>query len=163
MNCFQQLKSEMSNSRSKGVTLIEVVAALVLAATVLSSTLVAYGRAVKQRSLAERRLVAAELADALFQQWLSEDGIPMPDLDSSEITEGELVAKDGSQWIWKIRSLGTRNGGGTNVRQPYVLVKYELELIVEAREQVPRQSVLRIEFAGGLVLDPRLSTGRTEP
>ncbi|MEO1525514.1 MAG: prepilin-type N-terminal cleavage/methylation domain-containing protein [Planctomycetota bacterium] len=153
----------MSNPRSKGVTLIEVVAALVLAATVLSSTLVAYGRAVKQRSLAERRLVAAELADVLFQQWLSEDGISMPELDSSETTEGELVAKDGSQWIWKIRSLGTPKFGGTTVRQPYVLVKYELELIAKAREQVPRQSMLRIEFAGGLVSDPRLSTGRTAP
>ena len=63
--------------RRRGVTLVEIIAALALLGTLFVATVLARGRYVQQWQLAERRLTAVNMADQLLEQWWRNiDGFP---------------------------------------------------------------------------------------
>lgn len=63
--------------RGKGMTLIEVVAAVAILGTVLVGIVLAQSRHTRQRSMAARQAVAVQVADAMLSAWwASPDGVP---------------------------------------------------------------------------------------
>jgi type II secretion system protein I len=77
---------------SRGLTLIEVLAALAILATMLWGVLAVKTSAIRQAHRAEQQLVAVEIADQLLNQWCASGETPVPD-------EGGLEAHP--SWGWR--------------------------------------------------------------
>ena len=91
-------------TRSAGMTLVEVVVAMVLAATLLGGILRAYGLHQRQARQAAQRLEALSLADSLLDGWESGSGL-LP-------REGAgIVRGSGSDWSWTIVPVGRHDAG----------------------------------------------------
>ena len=90
-----------SSRRSQaGLTLVEVLAAVMLLGTVLVSGLMASARQRGQAADAERRLEACRIADELLAQWWSDpEGMPAAD-------QGIVPGRGG----WRWRTEVVRNG-----------------------------------------------------
>lgn len=71
MHKHESAKSRVVRGRpgNKGLTLIEVAAALALLGTMLASIVIASGRYTRQWSAAQQRIKAVELADDLLESW----------------------------------------------------------------------------------------------
>lgn len=68
----------MKTPQTRGFTLVEVVAGLLLLATLGVSTLLAVSRHHRQTQLAQRRIQAAVIADQMLSQWYATStGLPL--------------------------------------------------------------------------------------
>ena len=76
-----------------GLTLIEVLAALVILATLLTGLLLTKNRALKQQALAERRLQAVAAADLIMERMWTTNGL-------SASQAGDVP--DRSEFRWRI-------------------------------------------------------------
>ena len=78
---------------SRGFTLLEVVAALILMGSVLAGSILAFSRHRKQLANAEKRIEATMIADQLLQQLSSQPGgIP---------TNARGTIPQHPRWIWQ--------------------------------------------------------------
>ncbi|MDM4015768.1 type IV pilus modification PilV family protein [Roseiconus lacunae] len=89
---------EPSSARRNGLTLIEVVIALVLMASVLVGSILAFTTHRRQLSRAEKRVQATFLADQWIETFLSSnERIPVP---------GRGVLSETPNWYWKTSVAG---------------------------------------------------------
>ena len=98
--CAPKNPRENRRSHRSGVTIIEVLGALVLLGTVLASILTAQGRFIKQLASAERRLEATKAADQLLTLWW-QDRAKFPRSGSgsvNEVVKGLGDSKSGLMW-----------------------------------------------------------------
>jgi prepilin-type N-terminal cleavage/methylation domain-containing protein len=79
-----------------GLTLIEVLAALVILSTLLTGLLLSKQRALRQWARADARLQAVRVADGLMTDWWIAGGVPLP-------AEGEV--DEHPQWRWITREV----------------------------------------------------------
>lgn len=93
-------KSTISSrcSRRAGLTLIEVVAALVILGTILVGIVLSRSRHSRQIALSERKMQALRAADGLLSRWWSSpEGIP---LDAS----GDVESDPSLRWRTEVRA-----------------------------------------------------------
>jgi type II secretory pathway pseudopilin PulG len=85
-----------SRRSAAGLTLVEVLAAIMLMGTVLVSVLIASGRQRAQAAGAERRMEACRVADDLLDRWWSDpEGMP-------PTGQGPVPGRDG--WRWRTQA-----------------------------------------------------------
>ena len=103
-----RLKRSWRCSRARGLTLIEVVAAIAILGTLLVGVVLAKSRHTRQAALAQTKMQAVLLTDELIAGWWDgADGVPIGD-------EGVLSEADALRWQTrlvnnhKIASLGAR-------------------------------------------------------
>lgn len=89
------------SSRTTGITLIEVVAALALLASLLVALLAAHDRLGTQTRQAKKRLKAIEAADRLLLQWTAVEPMQIPS------AEGEF-GKGADALRWQVTTQGER-------------------------------------------------------
>jgi prepilin-type N-terminal cleavage/methylation domain-containing protein len=75
----------------RGLTLIEVLAALAILSTLIAGVLVALGRSQRQWVRAHRQLEAVSAADALIASWWQGKGVPVS-------ASGVLPGEAGMRW-----------------------------------------------------------------
>lgn len=87
----------------RGMTLIEVVAALVLMATLLTTALAAYGRTIRQQKVVQNRTQALLLAEEKLASWIAVgplgQQLPEPLKQVSEAFE------ESPEWMWRLTRL----------------------------------------------------------
>ena len=71
---------------ARGLTLVEVVAALALLGTLLSAMLLARGRYVRQNMRAQESVEAVAVTDALLEQWFNQQPVDVDELGPKEMT-----------------------------------------------------------------------------
>jgi prepilin-type N-terminal cleavage/methylation domain-containing protein len=133
--------------RRRGLTLIEVVAALVLLGTILFSVTIARGRFMRQWADAERQLQATRAADALMTDWLGGPPSQVP-----RASQGPLAGVADAYWrTLTLPDPAARQLGAVIIR---------LELIDQRRRTDNR--LLSVDF---LLSDPprRPATTTTAP
>lgn len=98
----------MRRSRARGLTLIEVVAAIAILGTLLVGVVLAKSRHTRQAALAQNKMQAVVLTDELIAGWWDRpEGVPASD-------SGVLSEEDGLRWQTQvvnnpeIASLGAR-------------------------------------------------------
>jgi len=137
-----------------GLTLVEIVAALMLAATLLVSVLTAYGRSVRQARVSELRLMAIREADRLMAEWFRPGGTP-PLPGPGETASGEFAEQPG--WSWRLTPLATeRRRGGP------AFETYRLQVVAAATTDAPERVLTELEFVGYLAL-PASPTSKEVP
>lgn len=145
-------------TRNSGLTLIEVVAALVLAATALVAALVSCGRAQRQQHLAELRLAAIGPAEELLLGWIGPQGDSVA-LDPSDLPAQGPVT-DHPEWTWKLSALPRPL---PSAEAPFDVHAFRLQILATARApQAPRE-LLAVEFVGRMDLRPELMTAAGGP
>ncbi|MFZ5828657.1 MAG: hypothetical protein ACOY3P_01145 [Planctomycetota bacterium] len=99
---------------SGGLTLVEVVAALVLSGSLLAACAVAFAAHHRQMALAERRLNAVQTADAMLALWYRDpEGVP-------QMAEGAVAGEPALYWRTRPIALSVIEGATTEV------VRFEL-------------------------------------
>jgi type II secretory pathway pseudopilin PulG len=73
--------------KTRGATLIEALAGLVVLGTLLVSITLARGRFVRRRAIAEQKLAAATAVDALVSKWMTGNGAAIP-LSDAGVLDG---------------------------------------------------------------------------
>ncbi len=146
MNCGNSSKSPKPDR--EGLTLVEVVAALLLAATVLGTVLVAYGRGVRQERIATDRLTAVQVADELLAEWYAPGGtVPLPDHRLRTPTTGQVEGHD--TWHWRVSALPADSRPTRET--PFSVRRYRLDIITVADPQRPERSLVAVEFVGSIM------------
>jgi len=93
-------KTSLRRSRSAGLTLIEVVAAITILGTILVGVVIAKSRHTRQLALTQRRDAAVRAADELITQWwVSSTGMPINE-------QGVVPSHD--QLVWQTRLMNHR-------------------------------------------------------
>src|SRR5580765_3308310 len=77
--------SSRPRGKTRGATLIEALAGLVVLGTLLVSITIARGRFVRQRAQAEQKIAAANAVDALISRWMAGDGAAIPLSDAGPL------------------------------------------------------------------------------
>lgn len=96
----------MSPMIHRGLTLIEVVAALVLTATTVTALLMAQTRSLTQLHIIRQQKIAADLAHELIRQWQLQ-----PD-ELSRSADGSFDVRPG--WTWERRATPSPLAGALN-------------------------------------------------
>ncbi len=113
----------------RGLTLLEVIVALVLMGGVVVSTLLAFSTHRRQLALATERIEATRLADTLLSQLRGRrGGIPLERF-------GEVPGKPG--WFWQTRSVGR----AVLADVPMRVIRFEIR-----RRDAPRSPLVRVDF-----------------
>ena len=134
--------------KRRGMTLVEVVAALMLSATALVGVLIAYGRAVRQQHVASLRLEAVQVADELLAEWFAQSGsLPTPELNRTSVTG---VIKGDDRWIWRFSKLESTAENPPYASRRFNVSTYQLEIIAKASGQVPQRTLVTMELVGSI-------------
>jgi prepilin-type N-terminal cleavage/methylation domain-containing protein len=113
----------------RGLTLLEVIVALVLMGGVVVSTLLAFSKHRGQLALATERIEATRRADTLLQQLRGRrGGIPVQGL-------GEVPGTP--EWVWQTRPVG----GTVLADVPLRLIRFEIR-----RRGVAQPPLVRVDF-----------------
>ncbi len=117
-------------SKSKGLTLVEVIASLALLSTVLVTVLLSWSRNTAQLSTAHKQTRALELLDQQIAEWYgSADGIPLNEqgvfeADSTFAWRTKLISAKSSNPDWKVATV--QIAVATRLKPSRVLARVEL-------------------------------------
>jgi prepilin-type N-terminal cleavage/methylation domain-containing protein len=104
----QRLTRRFNNSRSRGLTLIEVVASLALLGTLLVTILMARQRYTRQWNLAVSKAEAVDVADQMLTQWWNNPQT-LPH-------EGRGDVAGHSDLTWRTRTINSQEADALNAR-----------------------------------------------
>jgi len=119
-------------SRTKGLTLVEVLAAVALLCGLLVGIMVAFDKHARQITRADERLEAYRHLDELLYQW-SEGGTGMP-------AEGHGELPDAEDLSWRTRVVSTRNRDSLGVDVIRLTV-------VSSKEGATAEPLIELELA----------------
>ena len=129
-----------------GLTLVEVLAALVIMGTILTGLVMAKSHHTRQLAIAREQQAATHVLDSLLSQWWSSpQGVP--------INQRGSIEKDG-RWTWESRTVPNSAIQETGAR----VVRVELRPAAGEAERAPENSQLTV--AVELVL-PEATGGKT--
>lgn len=107
----------LHSSAQRGLTLLEVIAALAIISTLLVGLLVAARRHVEQVRRARQTLDVAARVDALLYRWMSSGGLVLRE------DEGELPGEDGLRWKTQLVDTRHRRDLGIDLFSLKILTK----------------------------------------
>jgi prepilin-type N-terminal cleavage/methylation domain-containing protein len=148
--------------RSHGMTLIEVLVALVILGTLLVCTIIARGRYLRQSALAQRKLAAVAALDAMLCDWrLGSE--PLPDAgvvptDRRFSWQSRIIERNDAQTIGakvlsvQVFDLTAQSADVTNDLQPDSPL-VSVELLIDSK-QVVVNDVRAKDSTGGINAQP---------
>jgi Tfp pilus assembly protein PilV len=130
------MSGQVTMHKRLGLTLLEVVVALVLMGSVLVASLLAFSKHQRQVAVAQKRLQAVQVADQMVQQLsASPTGIPVP-------ASGAVLGHSG--WVWRTDIVGRV----AVADQPLLVVQYRIFDVANRESSVPLVSVQVVKREG---------------
>lgn len=127
-----RMKLLKHGKRQRGLTMVEVLAALVILGSLLTAIVTAATRSSRQWARADRKLQAVVVADQLLEQWWA-DPKTMPRQDTGDIT-------DDSSFRWRTQVIPNRELEKLDTE----IIR--LEMFDQRPEAVSREPIVAVEL-----------------